>query len=110
MAESVQKVWLYGNHGKLNYGIRQYVIDDDSGLSELPKDVGIGSSCFVMSSGDIYMLNSQRKWVKSVSGNGTGEEASGSDDGGSEGGGEDSPTPTPSEEDGDVVYDGGEVH
>ena len=79
MAEST-KVFLYGNHGKLVYGIRQYVIDDESGLSELPTDVHIGSSCLVIDTGDIYVINSEGEWVKvstannSSSGDGSGSE------------------------------------
>lgn len=107
MAESAGKVWLYGNHGRLTYGIKQFIVDDESGISELPTDVHIGCSCFVVATGDIYVINSQHKWVKSISGNGSGDGGSSDDsggDGGDEGGGQ-----TPDVEDLEVIYDGGEV-
>ena len=76
MAESENKVFLYGQRGKPIYGIKKYTVDDASGVSELPTDVHIGSSCLVISTGDIYMLNSQREWVQVPGAGGSGGDSS----------------------------------
>jgi hypothetical protein len=72
MAESERKVFLHGQSGRTAYGIKEYTVDDASGVSELPVDVHIGSSCLVISTGEIYMLNSQRNWIKVPSTGGSG--------------------------------------
>ena len=107
MAESASKVWLYGQHGKLAYGIKQYIVDDESGISELPKDVHVGSSCFVIATGAIYVLNSEKKWIKAISGSSSSGEESGDTE--PSGGSDDGTDPTPSDDEEDVTYDGGEV-
>lgn len=91
MAESAGKAWLYAQSDKLAYGIKKYIIDDESGVSELPKDARIGSSCLVIASGAIYVINSKHEWVKLGAGN-------------SDSGSSDEPA-----QDENSIYDGGEV-
>lgn len=43
-----------------------FMADTTSDVSSLPTeeaDVAIGSSCLVIGTGDVYILNSQREWV-----------------------------------------------
>lgn len=74
MAESKQKVFLYSQNGKPSYGVKKYIIDDASGIEELPTDgsVSVGSSCLVIATGDIYIMNSEHKWIKSSGGSSSG--------------------------------------
>lgn len=64
MADSQVRAFLYGQRGKPVYGVKKYTIDDASGISELPTDAHIGSSCLVLATGEVYMLNSQKEWTK----------------------------------------------
>lgn len=48
-------------------GTEQYIADTDSDVSSLPTDVSVGSTCFVIGTGDggkCYMLNTQNQWVE----------------------------------------------
>ena len=46
------------------HGVSQYAMDDATQLSNLPRSCAPGSCAFDISTGDIYMLNSQREWKK----------------------------------------------
>lgn len=94
MEQSV-KNFIYADHNGLAYGIKKYVIDDEAGVEKLPTDAYVGSSCLVISTSNIYIINSKGKWIK---------QKSSSSGGGSEGGSTD-----PVEEDDEAIYDGGEV-
>lgn len=83
MAESAIKVFLYGQGGRDAYGIKKYIVDDASGVSELPTDAKVGSSCLVIATGDIYMINSQKEWVKLTAASG-GSSSGGSEESGAE--------------------------
>jgi len=76
MAESKQKAFLYSHNGKLGYGIKKYIVDDASGIEELPTDgsVSVGSSCLVIATGDLYIMNSEHKWIKSSRSSGGGSD------------------------------------
>ena len=76
MAESVQKVFLYSQGGKPAYGIKKYIVDNASGIEELPKDVRPGCSCLVIETGDVYIMNGEQKWVKSNKSSGGSSEGS----------------------------------
>lgn len=75
MAESKQKVFLYSQNGKPVYGVKKYVVDETSDVEGLPTDgsVGVGSSCLVIATGDIYIMNSEHKWIKSSGGSSSGD-------------------------------------
>lgn len=74
MAESKQKVFLYSQNGKPVYGVKKYVVDETSDVEGLPADgsVGVGSSCLVIATGDIYIMNSEHKWIKPSGGSSSG--------------------------------------
>ena len=59
--------WFIEPKSQLN-GSKQYdfMADTASDVSSLPtaeEDVAVGSSCFVIATGDVYILNSIRHWV-----------------------------------------------
>lgn len=55
---------LTSENGVQKYGIMRYVIDTPNQLSSLPTNVEIGSTCFVISTSNNYMLNSNHQWIK----------------------------------------------
>lgn len=72
---------LYKQDGDTLYGIKEFIVDNKEDIANLPTNIPkirVGSTAFVISSGDIYMLNSSGKWVA------TGGESSGGS-GGSDG-------------------------
>ena len=52
--------------GTTTYGVTELVVDTASDISNLPvqPEVATGSSCFVIATGDVYMLNSTGSWVQ----------------------------------------------
>ena len=55
---------LVSENGIKKYGLVRFVVDTPSDLSNLPTSAGIGSTCFVISTSDNYMLNSNKQWIK----------------------------------------------
>lgn len=51
-------------NGKTQYNIYEFVCDTPDDLISLPKDCGVGSTAFIISTGDLYMINSNKEWVK----------------------------------------------
>lgn len=76
MADSQVRAFLYGQRGKPVYGVKKYTIDDASGISKLPTDAHIGSSCLVLATGEVYTLNSQKEWIKLPNAGGSGSGSS----------------------------------
>ena len=52
------------NNGHIAYDVKEFVLDTDDDLVDLPLDCGQGSTAFVISSKSMYILNSSREWVK----------------------------------------------
>lgn len=68
-------------NGSRVYGITNYVIDTPSDIDKLPTYCKMGSSARVISTGDLYLLNSSKEWVKQpTSGSGSGGSSSGEGD------------------------------
>lgn len=60
-------------HGKAKYGLKHYVVDAAADLPDLPIDlVWVGSTAYVIATGDTYMFNGNKEWVKIVTGGGGG--------------------------------------
>ena len=58
---------LFSHEGEVNYRIKEWVCDTIEDLDSLLKQdssMAMGSTAFVISTSDIYMLDSDRKWVK----------------------------------------------
>ena len=55
---------ILSNSGHTGYGIKEFVCDTPDDIQDLPVDVKPGSSAFVISTGAVYMINSQGEWVE----------------------------------------------
>ena len=54
---------LFSSDGDVSYGLKEFVCDTPEDLKTLPA-CQMGSSCIVISTGEVYMLNSEKEWVK----------------------------------------------
>ena len=56
---------LYRQDGEALYGIKEYILDSAEDVKNLPTEkIHAGSTALVIPSGDLYMLNGEKKWVK----------------------------------------------
>ena len=55
---------LTSSNGEIQYDVNEYVCDTPEDVAKLPKNCSMGGSAIVISTGDVYMLNSQKEWVK----------------------------------------------
>lgn len=65
-------------NGSRTYGVNNYVVDTESDISTLPTYCAMGSSARVIATGDLYLFNSEKTWVKQPS---SGSGSSSSSDG-----------------------------
>lgn len=54
---------IMANDGDTSYGIKEYVCDTPEDIQNLPLS-NMGSTCIVISTGEVYMINSKKEWVK----------------------------------------------
>lgn len=54
---------LVSNDGDVSYGIKEFVCDTPEDIVTLPS-CQMGSTCIVISTASVYILNSQKEWVK----------------------------------------------
>lgn len=50
--------------GHTTYNLKEYVVDIVADIDNLPVDAVMGSTAFVIETGDVYMINSSGEWVK----------------------------------------------
>jgi hypothetical protein len=50
--------------GHVTYNLKEYVVDTTEEVNLLPLDGVMGSTAFVIETGDVYMLNGKKEWVK----------------------------------------------
>ena len=55
---------IKSNGNKSNPGVKEYILDTPDDIVNLPKDDTMGSNAFVISTSEVYMLNSLGEWVK----------------------------------------------
>ena len=55
---------LISNRGIYNIALKEYIVDFETDISELPTDAPAGSKCFVIENSVTYILNHQKQWVK----------------------------------------------
>ena len=82
---------IVASSGNVSYGVQNLVLDTPTDLTQLGTNFTVGSTAFIISTSERYMLNSQKEWVLIQSGNG-----------GSGGGGDIDPDAT-------YIYDGGVI-
>ena len=85
---------LVSNRGIYNIALKEYIVDFETDISEVPTDAPAGSKCFVIENSVTYMLNHQKQWIKVNLPSGGG--------GGNTPGGD-----TPSDD--EVIYEGGVI-
>lgn len=54
---------LYKQDGETLYGIKEFLLDSEEDLKDLPLDIKVGSSAMIIPTGKLFMLNYNKKWV-----------------------------------------------
>ena len=54
---------LYKQAGETLYGVKEFILDSAADVEKLPKDVRPGSTALVIPTSEIYILNSEKKWI-----------------------------------------------
>lgn len=57
-------IGITSTSGHTTYGLKEYVVDSVTDIDLLPIDGVMGSTAFVIETGDVYMLNGKKEWVK----------------------------------------------
>lgn len=57
---------IISNDGDIAYGIKEFVCDTPDDLEDLPScsTCSMGSVAIIISTAEIFMLNSKKEWVK----------------------------------------------
>jgi hypothetical protein len=55
---------MTSQNGDVVYDIKEYVCDGPEDIANLPRNCGMGSTCVVISTSEVYMMNSKGEWVK----------------------------------------------
>ena len=61
---------ILSQSGHTAYGIREFVIDTDDDIENLPIDIPMGSAALSIESGNVFILNSKDEWKNVGGGNG----------------------------------------
>lgn len=54
---------LYKQDGETLYGVKEFMCDTAADVADLPINIRPGSLAMVIPTSEIYVLNSQKKWV-----------------------------------------------
>lgn len=54
----------FSNQGVPKYDLLELVLDDESDVQNLPTNCAPGSLALVISSGNLYVMKSNKTWVK----------------------------------------------
>lgn len=54
---------IISNDGDVAYGLKQFACDSPEDLKDLPS-CAMGSVVIVISTAEVYMINSKKEWVK----------------------------------------------
>ena len=56
---------LFSHEGEITYNTKEYVCDTPEDLKNLPSgSMAMGSTAFIISTSELYMLNSEGEWIK----------------------------------------------
>lgn len=50
--------------GKVHYDVCDLICDYESDVADLPTDKAVGSTALVLETSNLYMINSEGKWIK----------------------------------------------
>lgn len=62
---------IFSNSGEIKYGQKQYILDSETDIKDLPTNITPGSIAFIIENSKYYMLNHQGQWVSVVLNNGS---------------------------------------
>lgn len=68
---------IISNSGHVAHGIKEFVLDTQDDLENLPVDIQAGSKAYIIETGISYILNSQGEWSQNMSASGNGNGAPG---------------------------------
>lgn len=51
-------------NGQPVYGLHEYICDFEDDIENLPTGCAVGSTAYIIETGDIYIINGFKKWVK----------------------------------------------
>lgn len=54
---------LYKQDGETLYGIKEFIVDSLEDIKELPKNGRVGSIALIISTGQVYIFNGEKKWT-----------------------------------------------
>lgn len=57
-------IGIMKTNGHVTYNLKEFVVDAEADIKLLPLDCAMGSTAFVIDTGDVYMLNGKKEWVK----------------------------------------------
>lgn len=55
---------LISSNGEVQYDVNEFACDTPADIAKLPVSCAMGSTAIIISTGEVYMLNSKREWVK----------------------------------------------
>lgn len=55
---------MTSQNGDVVYDVKEFVCDTPEDIANLPRNAGMGSTCVVISTSEVYMMNSKGEWVK----------------------------------------------
>lgn len=54
---------LISSNGEVQYDVKEYVCDSPEDVKAIPTNCAMGSKILVISTGEVYVLNSEKRWV-----------------------------------------------
>lgn len=55
---------MTSRNGEVVYDVKEFVCDTPEDIAMLPRNCSMGSTCVVISTSEVYMMNSKGEWVK----------------------------------------------
>lgn len=55
---------IYAQNGDVQYNIVEFIIDSEEDVATLPTTPVMGSTALVINNPALFMLNSEKEWVK----------------------------------------------
>lgn len=56
---------LFSHEGEVTYNTKEWICDTPEDLDNLPSgSMAMGSTAFIISSSELFMLNSEGEWIK----------------------------------------------
>ena len=55
---------IMSQNGKDQYSLTEFVVDIEGDVASLPTDVAPGSAALIVSTSDVYILNTEKEWKK----------------------------------------------